>query len=203
MFYRLVIKIPWVNLYSKPTIIELDGLHLLVVYTTSVQYDEEKEQQLQFEAKQKRLQKAEEAKIIQAEKNGEEADGFVQKLCANIIKNLEVTITNVHIRFEDKNSNGSPFAAGLTLSKLVMKTTKGQDHEKLTLFNKKLELDSFAIYWKPRANLYSTDTNLQEDVIDVMFHQTIATKERTSTKLKYLLGMDEISLYANLQSFNF
>ena len=111
--FRLVIKIPWFNLWTQPTTIELEGLHLLLVPSTSVRYDEEKERKIQFEAKQKRLQKAEEAKQLelQAAENVkgeyESSDGWVQRLLANIIKNLEVTISTVHIRFEDKQTNSS------------------------------------------------------------------------------------------------
>ena len=111
--FRLVIKIPWFNLWTHPTTIELEGLHLLLVPSTSVRYDEEKERKIQFEAKQKRLQKAEEAKQLelQAAENVkgeyESSDGWVQRLLANIIKNLEVTISTVHIRFEDKQTNSS------------------------------------------------------------------------------------------------
>ena len=129
VYFRLIIKIPWFNLWTAPTTIEIDGLHLLLVPSTSVQYDEDKERTIQFEAKQKRLQKAEEARQLELhsenDKGQEEAsEGWIQRLLANIIKNLEVTITRVHIRFEDKqtNSNGYPFATGVTLDKVQMKT---------------------------------------------------------------------------------
>lgn len=208
---KLEISIPWFSLWTKATKIKLDGLHLLVVPSTSVHYDEEKEAKLQFEAKQKRLQKAEEAKLLQQQTNaaGHEKkttedpvnDGFVQRLLANIIKNLEVNITNVHIRFEDKqtNSNGYPYATGVTLAELIMKTTSSDQEEKGTIkvFGKKVTLKSFAIYWKPRANLYSTDTKIQDDIIDVMFDQNIAKPDKNSLpKLRYLVG--PISSHADL-----
>jgi hypothetical protein len=66
-----------------------------------VQYDEETEKRDEFDRKQKRLLVAEEAKQIEdtadASSNGG-GDTFVQRLLATIIKNLEVTITKVHIR---------------------------------------------------------------------------------------------------------
>lgn len=203
---RLEISIPWFSLWTKPTKIKLDGLHLLVVPSTSVHYDEEKEAKLSFEAKQKRLQKAEEAKLLQQHDKkaaSEESvnDGFVQRLLANIIKNLEVNITNVHIRFEDKqtNSNGYPYATGVTLAELIMKTTSADQEEKGTIkvFGKNVALKSFAVYWKPRANLYSTDTKIQDDIIDVMFDQNIAKPDKsTLPKLRYLVG--PISSHADL-----
>ena len=100
--FRLVVKVPWFNLWKDSTVIHLEGLHLLVVPSTSVQYDEKKELLEQFEAKQKRLQKAEEAKLLDLEdnekKDDEKDEGYLKRLIAAIIKNLEVTITKVHIR---------------------------------------------------------------------------------------------------------
>ncbi len=100
---RLVIKIPWFNLWTKSTVIELEGLHLLLVPSTSVKYDEEKERRLRLEAKLKRLKTAEDAKqmVLEDKEDGDGSstgDTFVQRLLATIIKNLEVTITKVHIR---------------------------------------------------------------------------------------------------------
>ena len=55
-------------------------------------------------------------------------------------------------------------------------------------FVKQVLLESFAIYWKPKANLHSEDKNKNEDTIDLMFDANIGTREKPSTKLKYLLG---------------
>jgi len=63
---------------------------------------------------------------------------------ANIIKNLEVTIRKVHIRYEDgqTNSSGFPFAAGVTLQEVTMKTTNTDQPDegkmKLKVFEKKV-----------------------------------------------------------------
>ena len=49
------------------------------------------------------------------------ADTFVEKLVANVIKNLEVTVKNIHIRFEDAVTNPQqPFAVGVTLAELSL-----------------------------------------------------------------------------------
>ena len=94
--------------------IELDGLHLLVVPSTSVHYDEEKEKEIEFQAKLQRLQKIEDQIEMEKEKmenpdGGDNPDGdkdsFFKRLLESIIRHLEVTITNVHIRYEDKQSN--------------------------------------------------------------------------------------------------
>ena len=62
-----------------------------------------------------------------------ELDIFVQAV--NILKNLEVTIRKVHIRYEDgqTNSSGYPFATGVTLETLSMKTTASTDDGQIKL----------------------------------------------------------------------
>ena len=72
-----------------------------------------------------------------------------------------------------------------------MTTTSSDQEEKGTLkiFDKKVTLDSFAIYWKPKATLYSQDLHhINENNIDHMFDQSIGTKEVPNTKFKYLVG---------------
>ena len=105
------IKIPWTSPMSSTWTIDLDGLHLLVVPSTSVHYDEKKEKEIEFQAKLQRLQKIEDQ--IEMEKDNDNADGdkdassdsFFKRLLESIIRHLEVTITNVHLRYEDKQSN--------------------------------------------------------------------------------------------------
>ena len=49
-------------------------------------------------------------------------DSFVEKLVANVIKNLEVTVTNIHVRFEDTVTNPKkPFSVGVTLHELSLR----------------------------------------------------------------------------------
>lgn len=43
---------------------------------------------------------------------------------ARLIRNIQVKISNIHIRYEDKTTNvGSPFAFGITLGMLNVETT--------------------------------------------------------------------------------
>jgi len=51
-------------------------------------------------------------------------DTFVEKLIANVIKNLEVTVTNIHVRFEDNVTNPKkPFSVGVTLRELSLRVS--------------------------------------------------------------------------------
>ena len=206
---NLLINIPWTSLFTSSTTILLEELHLLMVPSTSVNYDENEEQASKLDLKRRQLQRAEDARaLMEAQKeedkdskeNGDkkkdnESDGFVQKLIANVIKNLEVTINKVHLRYEDKNPNSDarkPFAAGITLDNLVLKSSEIGDKSegKLKLFGKVVELSSFAVYWKPHATLYSTKElhRANDDEISNLFNEGIASKDNKVRGMKYLLG---------------
>jgi len=46
-------------------------------------------------------------------------DSFAEKLATNIVKNLQVTIKNIHIRYEDfYTTPDTPYAVGITLDSL-------------------------------------------------------------------------------------
>lgn len=50
--------------------------------------------------------------------------GFVEKLSAQIIKNLQVYVRNIHIRYEDAVTYSDHFfSAGITLGSLIVVTT--------------------------------------------------------------------------------
>ena len=61
-----------------------------------------------FQAKLQRLQKIEDQIDMEKEDKtdaNDDSDTFLKRLIESIIRNLEVTITDVHIRYEDKHSN--------------------------------------------------------------------------------------------------
>ncbi|MGH0117440.1 UNVERIFIED_CONTAM: hypothetical protein FKN15_034627 [Acipenser sinensis] len=138
---KLILKIPWKNLYNDAVVATLDGLYILVVPGASIKYDAAKEEKYLREAKQKELLRIEEAlqmaaargikydaakeeKYLQEAKQkellrieealqmaaarenpkDEKKDSFQEKLLTQVIKNLQVKITNIHIRYEDDDS---------------------------------------------------------------------------------------------------
>ncbi|KTG37053.1 hypothetical protein cypCar_00003660 [Cyprinus carpio] len=144
---KLTLKIPWKNLYNEAVVATLDGLYLLVVPGATFKYDPVKEERYQQEAKQKELQRIEETLQLVARRDSqagefvfnlesyvyknpprekhqeEKKDTFAEKLATQVIKNLQVKITSIHIRYEDDVSDPQrPFAVGMTLSELSLQT---------------------------------------------------------------------------------
>uniref|UniRef100_A0A8D3DF94 Vacuolar protein sorting 13 homolog A n=1 Tax=Scophthalmus maximus TaxID=52904 RepID=A0A8D3DF94_SCOMX len=101
---RLELKIPWKNLYTQSVEATLDGVYLLIVPTASIKYDAVKEEKQLQEARQRELHRIEETKQKAAEQenpNLEKQDTFVEKLVTQVIKNVQVKISNIHVRYED------------------------------------------------------------------------------------------------------
>ena len=49
----------------------------------------------------------------------EQADSFAEKMASNIIKNLQIEISDIHVRYEDHFTNPqNPFAVGATLKNM-------------------------------------------------------------------------------------
>uniref|UniRef100_A0A4W3HUG4 Vacuolar protein sorting 13 homolog C n=1 Tax=Callorhinchus milii TaxID=7868 RepID=A0A4W3HUG4_CALMI len=123
--YTLTLKIPWKNLYSEAVVATLDGLYVLVVPEGSIQYDAEKEEKQFQENKQKELLRIEDALQKAAEKE-EKKDSFVEKLATQVIKNLQIKITSIHVRYEDDTAdeNWKPFFRPMSASaKLCINTS--------------------------------------------------------------------------------
>lgn len=52
----------------------------------------------------------------------EHKDSFLEKFIAHIIKNLQIQIKNIHLRYEDGHSNPNhPFSIGVSLAELLFR----------------------------------------------------------------------------------
>ncbi|XP_041957413.1 vacuolar protein sorting-associated protein 13A isoform X2 [Alosa sapidissima] len=161
---RLELKIPWKNLYTQSVEATLDEVYLLIVPTASIKYDAEKEERQLQEARQRELQRIEETKQRAAEQENpqlQKQDTFVEKLVTQVIKNLQVKISNIHIRYEDDITNpSSPISFGVSLQNLSLQTADANWHpclldDKAKLFFKLVRLDSLFAYWNTNSELYS------------------------------------------------
>ncbi|KAG9142716.1 hypothetical protein Leryth_005471 [Lithospermum erythrorhizon] len=111
------LKVPWSRLGQDPVIVYLDQIFLLAEPATQVEGSSEDALQ---EAKKSRIREMEmklleSRQVLQSEMN----KSWLGSLISTVIGNLKLSISNVHIRYEDLESNpGHPFAAGVTLDKL-------------------------------------------------------------------------------------
>uniref|UniRef100_A0A7N6AUJ7 Vacuolar protein sorting 13 homolog A n=1 Tax=Anabas testudineus TaxID=64144 RepID=A0A7N6AUJ7_ANATE len=172
---RLQLKIPWKNLYNQSVEATLDGVYLLIVPTASIKYDAEKEEKQLQEARQRELQRIEETKLKAAEQENpklEKQDTFVEKLVTQVIKNLQVKISNIHflhihslpliseICFPQVTNPNCPLSFGVSLQNLSLQTADKNWNPSLLdensrLFFKLVRLDSLFAYWNVNSALFS------------------------------------------------
>jgi vacuolar protein sorting-associated protein 13A/C len=158
---KLVLKIPWKNLYGAAFVINVEDIYLLAAPNQQVKYNEEKEVAKSTEAKKREILQVELAKKQEAEKDKPpKADyTFVEKLVTQIIKNIQLNIKNIHIRYEDKVTSPNPFSLGITLSDLHVVSTDEAwkpaiTKENITKIFKIVTLDGLAVYWNCSSASY-------------------------------------------------
>lgn len=83
----------------------------------------------------------------------EASAGWVAKsFVGDIVKNMKLTICNVHIRYEDSISCNSNFCFGFMMDSLNFKPVSAQNEtmeDTRHIFGKKLEIKRNAVYWNP------------------------------------------------------
>ncbi|XP_060618149.2 intermembrane lipid transfer protein VPS13A isoform X1 [Anolis sagrei] len=174
---QLNLKIPWTNLYTQPVEAVLDEIFLLIVPTASIKYDAEKEEKQQWEAKQRELQRIEDAKQKIADQDNpqeEKQDTFIEKLITQVIRNLQLTISNVHIRYEDDITNKDlPLSFGVSLQNLSLQTSDENwnpciQDATTKLFHKLVRLDNFFAYWNVKSEMFHHNS-YKESLNDLKF----------------------------------
>ncbi|EDO31907.1 predicted protein [Nematostella vectensis] len=214
---EISLTIPWTNLYSSPCDICIEDVYLIASPVKEQPYDAEKARASELAVQRKRLRQIEESLAKKATEStdgiahAENGDSFVEKLMAQVIKNLKispvqfieertentlaalttVSVKNIHMRYEDQvTSCESPFAVGFTLQNLSAETT--DDNWKTSVVNaaaktvfKLVSLDNLAVYWNPDQHaydLYGNHWNWKGKMED-----GISTKAKQPKDYEYIL----------------
>eukprot|EP00850_Spirogloea_muscicola_P018627 SM000173S02996 [mRNA] locus=s173:28246:52241:- [translate_table: standard] len=153
------LKVPWNRLGQDPVIVLLDRIFILAEPVTDDFAYQGQTQEQRLEAKRRRLEESEIALLKAKDKHGNPADqapetsSWLGSLIATVVGNLKISITNVHIRYEDTLSNVSrPFCMGFMLAKLAAVTVDDDGHETfatssaLERLRKAVQLERLAVY---------------------------------------------------------
>ncbi|KAF7652728.1 hypothetical protein LDENG_00093380 [Lucifuga dentata] len=90
----------------------------------------------------------------------EKKDTFVEKLATQVIKNLQVKISSIHVRYEDDVSDPQrPLSMGVTLSELSLQTA--DENWKLCILNEAAKiiyklgrLECLCAYWNVNSSMF-------------------------------------------------
>ncbi|MCD7458981.1 hypothetical protein HAX54_039762 [Datura stramonium] len=130
----ITLKVPWKSLGKEPVIVLIDRVFILAHPVVDGRSLKEEDREKLFEAKLQQIEEAESATLeaLSRSKLGSPPAGnsWLGSLIGTIIGNLKISISNVHIRYEDSVSNpGHPFSCGVTLAKLAAVTMDEQGNE--------------------------------------------------------------------------
>ena len=167
---ELTMSIPWTNLRGKPVRVTIQDIFLLAAPKEDAEFNEEEESKREHDVKMEKLENAELLKQRNVEgvspEEQQKSQSFTESLTNAIVDNLQVSIKNIHIRYEDAiSTEGHPFALGLTIKELSAVSTDSdwkpsfiQSTSGTT--NKLATLGEFAFYWNTDADLFGTGKGL-------------------------------------------
>ncbi|GFF41445.1 vacuolar protein sorting-associated protein 13 [Aspergillus udagawae] len=163
---ELTLSIPWSNLRGKPVKVEIEDVFLLAAPKEDADYDPEEEERRAYNLKMEKIESAEILRERNTEGMSQEEQrrnqSFTQSLVTAVVDNLQISIKNVHFRYEDSiASPGHPFAIGLTLKELSAVSTDSEWNPTFiqstsTTTHKLATLGALSVYWNTDAELLGT-----------------------------------------------
>lgn len=119
---KIILKIPWSGLFSQPIVICIEDVYAVAVPALSGPYDPEIQKRLMRAEKKKILDDLKEDEIFRAGLPPQLFDG----LLASVTKNFQITINNVHIRYEEKILRNFLCACGICIQSISITTTNNK-----------------------------------------------------------------------------
>ncbi|KAJ8122891.1 hypothetical protein ONZ43_g1029 [Nemania bipapillata] len=171
---QLTLVIPWSNLRGAPVKVFIEDVFLLASPKEEAAYDAEEEDRRKQRIKMEKLDSAELIKERNQEGLSQEeqkkSQSFTESLVTKIVDNLQVTVKNIHVRYEDSiSAPGHPFALGLTLEEFSAISTDGQweptfIQNATNTTHKLATLAALAVYWNTDSELLGSGREVSEGV---------------------------------------
>ena len=162
---RFELRIPWKKLGVEPVVVIIDEVLILLEpkYEWDPNAKDNREQTLK-QAKLAAIELLTNKRLLenpfQSYKNFA-AKWLVQSLVSKLVNNIQVTVTDVHVRYEDQVSCTSNFCVGASFESLNIQSIEkntalsGEHHTSAeitagsTSFLKIIQLSDLAFYWNP------------------------------------------------------
>src|SRR5277367_3682344 len=154
---QLTLSIPWSNLRGQPVRVFIEDVFLLAAPKEDDKYDEEEEERRRQAVKIEKLDSAEILKERNEEGLSQEeqkkSQSFTESLVSTIVNNLQISVKNIHVRYEDSiSAPGHPFALGITLEEFSAISTDAEWNPTYIqnssgVAHKLATLGALAVYW--------------------------------------------------------
>ncbi|KAG6900136.1 hypothetical protein C0993_002481 [Termitomyces sp. T159_Od127] len=169
---KLSLSLHWLNLGNQPVEVLVEDVYLLVVPSSETLHDLQEDEKRAHAAKLERIENAELLHMRSQTEASTQSQGLWESIIAKIINNLQITIRNIHIRYEDNLSvPGHPFATGVTLSGFTAVSVNGAWNPAFIestagAIHKLANLQSLALY-------FDTDSRSVAELSSVDFQKRI------------------------------
>lgn len=204
---ELTMQIPWSNLRTKPVKITIEDIYVVAKPIIMEHLDPEKERQKELKVKRERLEALEalsKATIENELKNSgsENNESFTESLITKIVDNLQITIKNIHVRYEDDAAfMDYPYGVGVTLKELSA-VSANEDWVPSFLsttqvfVRKLLKLKNLSIYMNTKSSSIYSDDN---EVMLENFKSSLQDeyKDEHQYLLKPVSGEGKITIHKN------
>lgn len=183
---NLQITIPWSDLKNSPLKIQINNVYILANPITSDGYDPELEDKINQEAKQQKLKAAEDALHKSLETSNA---GYFDNIWSAIVDNIQITIKNIHVRYEDTISCPIPFGVGFTLHELSAVSTDSEFNikipEKSDVIYKLLKIGHFGVYCATYVSSFQKET--EQETLEC-FANSIAKTQKVDSSKQYIMN---------------
>ncbi|KAI9744725.1 MAG: hypothetical protein M1818_001650 [Claussenomyces sp. TS43310] len=183
---QLTLTIPWSNLRGQPVKVYIEDVFLLAAPKEDAEYDEEEEERRRQALKIEKLDSAELLKERNQEGLSQEeqqkSQSFTDSLVSTIVNNLQITIKNIHVRYEDSiSAPGHPFALGVTLQEFSAVSTDGEwkptyVQKSVGVAHKLATLEALAVYWNTDSSLLGTGREAEVSGSAATSHEEMLTR---------------------------
>ncbi|TID30882.1 hypothetical protein CANINC_000530 [Pichia inconspicua] len=196
---NLTMQIPWSNLKGKPVKVLIQDCYLLITAKLPNSYDKSEEIQKELRIKRQKLDNLEALSQQSTDLTTSDPNealknqSFTDSLISKIIDNLQITIKNIHIRYEDFDCyTKSPYSFGITLEELSAVSTDEnwiQNFiEQVTTMSRKLMLlKSLTIYMDTSLNGQSSIVSENKDQMIENLKNFINSASSNTSSIEYLL----------------
>ncbi|KAH7346737.1 putative vacuolar protein sorting-associated protein 13 [Rhexocercosporidium sp. MPI-PUGE-AT-0058] len=185
---QLTLKIPWSNLRGQPVQVYIEDVFVLAAPKEDAEWDEDEEERRRQAVKIEKLDSAEMLKDRSQEGMSQEeqqkSQSFTDSLVTKIVDNLQITVKNIHVRYEDSiSAPGHPFALGVTLQEFSAISTDGKwkptyIQDTVGPTHKLATLGALAVYWNTDTPLLGTGREAEVPGADVVPHDEMLGKFR-------------------------
>lgn len=191
---QLELNIPFRYIQTQPVVVKVKNVTLLCMPRAQSNYDEADDERRKQQVKQEKLANAELLNVKgtegMSEQDAKKQEGFISQLVTKVIDNIQITVENVHFRYEDSLSDpGNTFAAGITLASFTVdscdanwqKTFVEGNHDQIY---KLATLNSLAVYWNTKSKSMK---GLAPDQLVEQYGALIARDDDIPSENQYIL----------------